>query len=196
MKHEPIQLPRFPGETDDAYQKRWRCFRDHKNAEKFLQRHGVSLKSLPAGVSVSDLPGLMEYAFREHGLCFPIESPDGVGRLSSGEHCIWRILTDAGVRFDREHTFPGMCGAVNRPLRCDFYLPDAGIVVEYHGMQHYRPTGNTDRCLKRFAVTLQRDAVKSMYLKSAGIRLVVIPYTARTIYEVRDALIAAGVLHG
>lgn len=56
---------------------------------------------------------------------------------SKGEAFIAGLLSEMGVEFEREKTFP-TCRVVKK-RRFDFYLPDMGILIEYQGLQHFTP---------------------------------------------------------
>ena len=77
----------------------------------------------------------------EHGyfLQVPRDHKRGSGCLrcneSRGERSIFNWLQDNGIEFIPQHTFPGLKDRAL--LRCDFYLPNENIVIEYNGRQHY-----------------------------------------------------------
>jgi hypothetical protein len=60
-------------------------------------------------------------------------------------------------------------------LKCDFYLVDYNIVVEYNGIQHYEPIelfGGVEGLM----LTQKRDIFKYNYLQQNNIRLILIRY--------------------
>jgi very-short-patch-repair endonuclease len=58
-------------------------------------------------------------------------------------------------------------------LKFDFYLPEYNTVLEYDGIQHYKPSFGK----KSFEITSRNDKIKNDYLKEKNIRLIRIPYT-------------------
>lgn len=81
-------------------------------------------------------------------------------------------LTQALLAERLAELFPGDTVVTNRKIqgsgcngRPDFYFPEKALVVEFDGYQHY--------CQSK---TMLRDADKDRLLKSAGIRIVRVPY--------------------
>ena len=62
-------------------------------------------------------------------------------RASRGEIKIEEILTEAGVPFKMEYSFPDLVSSNGRPLRFDFVVFDddgnIDFIIEYQGRQHY-----------------------------------------------------------
>lgn len=52
---------------------------------------------------------------------------------SKGETAIRNLLLKQNIMFKREYNLP----EVNLRLRCDFYLPEYDLLIEFHGQQHY-----------------------------------------------------------
>ena len=100
-------------------------------------------------------------------------------RDSSMEIKIYEILTDAGVPFEEEYEFPGLCGKSGRPLRFDFAIFDdngeVDFLIEAQGRQHYVPVGEFGggRALK---YQKYNDLQKRKYCLAHNIKLVAIPY--------------------
>lgn len=60
-------------------------------------------------------------------------------RKSLPETYIEGILIQNEIAFEREKTFSDLRGKNNKlPLRFDFYLPTDNVVIEVHGLQHYK----------------------------------------------------------
>ena len=55
---------------------------------------------------------------------------------SHGEETISNILTKNNIKFEKQKAFAGL--KYKNPLKCDFYLPDFNLVIEYNGEQHYK----------------------------------------------------------
>ena len=86
------------------------------------------------------------------------------------------ILRDNLVSYYTEYTFEDCKGVGNKKLRFDFYLPDYNTLIEYDGMQHFKPIeyfGGE----KHFNTQKQNDEIKNQYCESHKINLIRIPYT-------------------
>jgi Zn finger protein HypA/HybF involved in hydrogenase expression len=71
-------------------------------------------------------------------------------RTSKGELAIMRLLDKMGVFYEKEKKFP-FCKKI-RFLPYDFFLVDFNIIIEYQGLQHFKPwklTQNMDAFRKR-----------------------------------------------
>jgi len=101
-------------------------------------------------------------------------------RASRGEIKIEEILTNAGLNFAEEYSFPDLLSSTGRPLRFDFAVfNDEGeldFLIEYQGVQHYQPKskfgGYSGLRKQQF-----NDMQKREYCKKHGIILIAIPYT-------------------
>ena len=62
-------------------------------------------------------------------------------RASRGEVKIEEILSEAGLTFKEEYSFPDLTSTSGRPLRFDFVVFDddgqIDFIIEYQGKQHY-----------------------------------------------------------
>jgi hypothetical protein len=99
---------------------------------------------------------------------------------SKGEEKIKKILTNNNIKFKQQYRFRGLKSI--RSLKCDFYLPNHKVVIEFNGRQHYEPVkafgGNI-----AFIESLKRDEIKRLFLKENNIRLLEIHYKAFNIKE-------------
>lgn len=95
---------------------------------------------------------------------------------SRGENKISKVLKSLGVEFQREKTFEGCRNKL--PLRFDFWLPKENLIIEYHGIQHYRPIKYFGGA-PAFERRLRRDKIKREYAHSRGFNYLEIPYTQR-----------------
>lgn len=93
---------------------------------------------------------------------------------SKGEKAIAAVLDDHGVSYEREATFDGCQD--QKPLRFDFWIPQASLAIEYDGQQHFRPVERFGGEGAFWAVQ-KRDAIKDAYCRDNGIELIRIPYT-------------------
>jgi len=90
---------------------------------------------------------------------------------SRGESAIRVYLDNHNIKYETQKTFEGMID--DRPLKCDFYLPDFNLVIEYNGKQHYEPVelfGGIDG----FVETVKRDKIKKKFCQDNGINFKVI----------------------
>ena len=112
---------------------------------------------------------------------------------SHGERMVDRILTKAGVDFERQKKFNGCRD--KRLLPFDFYLKrgEVQFVIEYNGGQHYKPVnrfGGEDA----FIGVQKRDAIKKQFCESMGIRHIEIPHSISTRSGIEKMLILEGVI--
>lgn len=101
-------------------------------------------------------------------------------RASRGEIKIEEVLTNAGLVFEEEYSFPDLVSSSGRPLRFDFAVfddnHDLDFLIEYQGIQHYEPKskfGGYSGLRKQ----QYNDMRKREYCKKHGIILIEIPYT-------------------
>lgn len=87
---------------------------------------------------------------------------------SRGERDIACVLDSIGVDYIEQAVFPEC--SHKRLLRFDFFVPDAGLLIEFDGIQHRRPVeffGGE----KAFKKRLKRDRIKNKFAKRAGLVL-------------------------
>ena len=100
-------------------------------------------------------------------------------RASRAEIKIEEILTNAGLVFVEEYSFPDLLSSHNNPLRFDFAVFDdegnIDFLIEYQGRQHYEPVkkfgGYTGFARQQF-----NDRKKKDYCFTHGYKLLIIPY--------------------
>lgn len=66
--------------------------------------------------------------------------------------------------------------------RCDFYVPSKNLIIEYNGMQHYKPVERFGGA-KKFRAQKQRDINVRDYCKHNNIKLLEITYLQYPIIE-------------
>lgn len=101
-------------------------------------------------------------------------------RASRGEIKIEEVLTNAGLIFEEEYSFPDLVSSSGRPLRFDFAVfndeYELEFLIEYQGIQHYEPKskfgGYTGLRKQQY-----NDMKKREYCKKNNIILIAIPYT-------------------
>ena len=101
-------------------------------------------------------------------------------RASRGEIKIEEILTEAGLPFKMEYSFPGLNSPNGRALRFDFVIFDddgnIDFIIEYQGKQHYEASpkfgGKRGLYQQQF-----NDNKKSRFCALHDFTLIEIPYT-------------------
>lgn len=92
-------------------------------------------------------------------------------KASKGEEVIAQLLEENNIEFVREYKLP----EVEYNFKYDFYLPALNILIEFHGVQHYKsiPFFGGEEALKsnRF-----RDACKRVLAKETKRRLITVNY--------------------
>ena len=101
-------------------------------------------------------------------------------RASRGEILIEKILTEAGLKFEMEYSFPGLNSSNGKPLRFDFVVFDddgnIDFIIEYQGRQHYEASSKFGG--KRGLYQQQHnDNKKRRFCALHDFTLIEIPYT-------------------
>ena len=111
----------------------------------------------------------------EHGSFFqkPNDHKQGngcpiCGKKSKGEERIKEFLEENNIEYLREYN-------LFKKYRFDFYLKDLDTVIEYDGIQHFKPI-NYFGGEKGFKETCFRDKEKDIYCKKNNINLIRISY--------------------
>lgn len=104
---------------------------------------------------------------------------------SHGEWDVAKYLDTEGIKYEAQKTFKGLINI--KPLVYDFYLPELGILIEYQGVQHYKPIeffGGEDG----YKSQKERDSIKKEFAHQNNILLVEVPYTKRGYKEIAEYL--------
>lgn len=100
-------------------------------------------------------------------------------RASRGEIKIEEVLTEAGLIFKEEYSFPDLISSNGRPLRFDFAVfdddNDLDFLIEYQGAQHYVPKSKFGG-MSGLRKQQYNDMKKREYCQKHDIRLIEIPY--------------------
>jgi len=94
-------------------------------------------------------------------------------KTSKGEEKINKWLDENKIKYTYQKKFP-KCRNKN-PLSFDFYLPDNNLLIEYDGVQHFKPVkhfGGINGFIKR----QKHDKIKNEFAKDNNIELLRIPY--------------------
>lgn len=103
---------------------------------------------------------------------------------SKGERLISLILERNNIQFDRQKKFTGCFRIGKNNKRCyelpfDFYLPNYNTVIEYDGVQHFKPV-SVFGGEKAFQQNQLRDKIKTTFCNNNKIKIIRIPYTLKT----------------
>lgn len=105
---------------------------------------------------------------------------------SKGEQLVRNYLEKHKIVFEKEKVFPNL--KYRKPLRFDFYLPDYNSIIEFDGMQHFKPVkfnANTSdkRAVYEYEELKKRDKMKNDYCKKNHINILRIRYNTKNIEE-------------
>lgn len=87
---------------------------------------------------------------------------------------VGKILKENFANIEKEKRFEGLVGNTGHPLRVDFYIPEANLVVEADGSQHHdakHPWGKWNN-----GTVKEYDGIKDKFFEEKGIRLVRVAY--------------------
>lgn len=100
-------------------------------------------------------------------------------KASRGEIKICDILTNAGLEFVEEYSFPDLVSSSGRPLRFDFAVFDddgeIDFLIEYQGIQHYEAKSKFGGAQGLYRQQYN-DTQKRIYCQEHGYKLIAIPY--------------------
>ena len=98
-------------------------------------------------------------------------------RASRGEIKIADVLSEAGMSFQEEYSFPDLVSSSGRPLRFDFAIfddnGDLDFLIEFQGIQHYEAKskfGGSSGLRKQQV----NDMQKREYCRKHNIRMLII----------------------
>jgi hypothetical protein len=104
---------------------------------------------------------------------------------TTGERIINEYLSKNNILFEKGKRFNN-CRS-KYPLSFDFYLPEHKILIEYDGIQHFKPIRFNDCSIEyaneQYCELIKRDAIKNKYCDDNKIQLIRIPYTIKNIEE-------------
>ncbi len=106
-----------------------------------------------------------------------------------GEDIINKILNNLNIHFEYQKTFDDLKDT--NLLSYDFFIPNQNILIEYQGIQHYKPIdyfGGDER----FNYQQKHDQMKADYAKANGYNLIAVPYTEDTFSKIKKYLIKHG----
>lgn len=91
------------------------------------------------------------------------------------EKFISHIIEEQKIDFEIQKRFPD-CGDIKHRLYFDFYIPSLKLLVEYDGIQHFKPVKHFGG-EQGFIEQVQRDHIKNEYALNHGISVLRLPYT-------------------
>jgi hypothetical protein len=97
-------------------------------------------------------------------------------KRSIGEERVALILDKYNVEYVTQYALPNtslLC--TNRTLYIDFYIKKRNTIIEYNGVQHYRPIEQFGG-KEQFELQQERDMALRQYCKEHKIKLIEIPY--------------------
>lgn len=116
-------------------------------------------------------------------------------KASRGEIKICDILTEAGLDFQEEYSFPDLIAMSGHPLRFDFAVfddnGDIDFLIEFQGIQHYEAKSKFGG-VAGLRKQQYHDMQKRVYCKEHGIKLILIPYWDESIINYDYIMRAAG----
>jgi len=92
---------------------------------------------------------------------------------SLGETKISEFLDGIGIEYVRQKSFDG-CKFKNK-MTFDFYLPKHNTIIEYDGIQHFKPI-DWFGGIESFEIQKKKDEIKNIFCKDHGIKLLRISY--------------------
>jgi hypothetical protein len=94
---------------------------------------------------------------------------------SKGEMFLEDILTTLGLNYKRNHIFEGCNGISGGVLPFDFYLYDKNIVIEFDGIQHFKPV-EIFGGKSVYDIQIKNDRIRDEWCSNNGIKLIRIKY--------------------
>lgn len=114
------------------------------------------------------------YATTPHNTLTGKGCPKCSKKVSKGEKATMSFLLEHNIAFD----FQKRIEYNGKTMIADFYLPNEKIIIEYHGIQHYKPVeffGGAEA----FENQKRRDTSKADYCRRNNIKLIEIPNLKR-----------------
>lgn len=106
-----------------------------------------------------------------------------------GELIISKILNKLSIPYEPQKTFDDLKD--KDCLSYDFFIPSQNILIEYQGLQHYKPIDYFGG-YATFKKQRRHDKLKAEYAKLHNYSLISIPYTEDTSFKIKKYLIKHG----
>jgi very-short-patch-repair endonuclease len=156
--------------------------------EDFVERSNLKHNNKYTYISYTTSKDKAGIICPEHGLFYQKAANHTFGdgcpkcKSSKGENRVRNYLLNSNILIDEQKTFKDCRHPdSNRRLRFDFYLPNINTIIEYDGIQHYKPHSfGSDRTTETQNINLLKvqivDKIKNEYCIKNNIRLIRIPY--------------------
>lgn len=110
--------------------------------------------------------------------------------MPNGEKLVKSVLTQLGLSFEMQKTFDDLKN-INK-LSYDFYVPSKELLIEYQGEQHFKCKNfggmSKEKAQIKFELQQINDELKREYAKAKGFKLIEVPYTVKTLSDVKKFL--------
>lgn len=109
---------------------------------------------------------------------------------SIGEQYVTDYLDNNNIIYSYQKRFQGLQDI--KPLSYDFYIPSLNILIEYQGIQHYKPKTfggiSKETAQKNFVKQSYHDKLKKDFAYNNNYLLITVPYTMNTFTKVSEFL--------
>ena len=186
--HFVSKLSNYSLEEIEAIAKKYSNYTEWKNSKDEYDRKACGIaKDIKAVGRQAD-----SMSPEEGGIWYNRITAHFTRLYSSGEQMVQNFLDENNIKYKPEQHLKGCVRPKEGKQRCgklryDFYLKELNILIEYDGMQHYKPVKRWGG-EKGFEVRKRRDQIKDEFAKSAGIPLIRIKYTYDTQEEINKVM--------
>lgn len=105
---------------------------------------------------------------------------------SHGEAYIIKYLDKHNIKYEYQKKFDDLKD--KSYLSYDFYLPDYKLLIEYNGIQHYKPVKWKQKYDVDYDKQQKHDKMKVDYAKDNNLQLLIIPYTINSERKINEFL--------
>lgn len=106
---------------------------------------------------------------------------------SKGENKIEEFLIKNNIKYQTQYRIKECKNKRALPFDFAVWINNKLILIEYHGLQHYKLTSGFYACPKKLKIRQKRDKIKVKFCKKRNIFLLIIPYTK--FYNIQNILI-------
>lgn len=158
-----------------------KSFTTNENLKQHLANiHGIGVKWYYCSENNCDYKSKNNSALKRHQ-----ERCMGQGVGSNGEKYVKKCLSNLGFLLDIDYvydqTFQPLSQYTNKNLRPDFRFLNHNIIIEYDGIQHFKPKDfggiSKERAEQQFKETQENDKLKDDFCKENNFKMIRIPYT-------------------
>ena len=109
--------------------------------------------------------------------------------MSKGEEKICRLLNEAGIKYEREYSFPSFYGVNGQNYRFDFVIfspwGDISYCIEFDGEQHFQSISHFGG-ERAYLANRYRDRKKDEFCRDKHLPLIRIPYKKYDTLSIED----------